>query len=110
MTQIEPESISENIERQKRGNDLANQYTSELSEERAAAEKVLRDGGATVAELARYFSRLPGGRRVPRSTVQRWVPDDLDVAAARDDAVARAMARARTQKARRPEVAGLSLG
>lgn len=69
---------------------MANQYSSELTEQRAIAVKLLARGQATVAELAAHFG-------LARQTVQRWA-DGIDVAAARAGAVARAIDRASPRK------------
>jgi transposase-like protein len=64
---------------------MANQYSSELKEQRAIAEKLLRRGYATVAEIAAHYG-------LARQTVQVWARD-IDVGAARAAFVARAVKR-----------------
>jgi transposase len=66
---------------------MANQYSSELTEQRAIAEKLLRRGHATVSELAAHFG-------LARQTVQRWA-DGIDVSAARAAHVAHLVEKAR---------------
>ena len=65
---------------------MANQYQSELTEERKIAVKLLSRGLATVAELAAHFG-------LARQTVQRWA-QGIDVAGARAEAIAQAVKRA----------------
>ena len=60
---------------------MANQYTSELAEQRAIAVKLLRGGHATVAELAAHFG-------LARQTVQHWAAN-IDVAGARSARISR---------------------
>jgi hypothetical protein len=61
---------------------MANQYTSELTNERKAALHILGLGLATVGELANQF-------RLPRQTVQRWADvAGIDVASVRGAKVA----------------------
>ena len=68
---------------------MANQYQSDLSDQRKAALRVLRRGAATVAEIATELG-------LPRQTVQRWVDvAGLDVAGNRRAVVSLALARAR---------------
>ena len=64
---------------------MANQYQSELTEERKIAFRLLRSGQATVAELATHFG-------LARQTVQRWA-GGIDVAGARAEAIAKAVQR-----------------
>jgi DNA invertase Pin-like site-specific DNA recombinase len=54
---------------------MANQYSSELNEQRKIATKLLSRGQVTVAEIASYYG-------LARQTVQRWA-DGIDVAAVR---------------------------
>ncbi len=64
---------------------MANQYSSELSEQRKVAVAVLDAGLATVAELAGHFG-------LARQTVQRWADaSGVNVGAARAKAVAEAV-------------------
>ncbi len=65
---------------------MANQYSSELTAQRAIAVTLLSRGQATVAEIASHYG-------LARQTVQRWA-DGIDVATARADCVARAVKRA----------------
>lgn len=65
---------------------MANQYSSELTEQRAIAVKLLSRGQATVAELAAHFG-------LARQTVARWA-DGIDVAGSRAETVAKAVKRA----------------
>lgn len=66
---------------------MANQYSSELTEQRAIAEKLLRRGQVSVSEIAAYFG-------LARQTVQRWA-EGIDVAAARVAYVARTIDKSR---------------
>lgn len=65
---------------------MANQYSSELTEQRAIAVKLLSRGQATVAEIAAHYG-------LARQTVQRWAAG-IDIAAARAECVAKAVKRA----------------
>jgi transposase-like protein len=65
---------------------MANQYTSELTEQRAIAVKLLSRGQVTVAEIAAYYG-------LARQTVQVWARD-IDVKAARKAFVAHAIEKA----------------
>ena len=69
---------------------MANQYSSELTEQRAVAVKLLTRGQATVAEIAAHYG-------LARQTVQRWA-DGIDVAAARKVWIARAVERSQPRK------------
>lgn len=65
---------------------MANQYSSELTEQRAVAVKLLSRGQVTVAEIAAHYG-------LARQTVQRWAVG-IDVAAARSAWIARKVERA----------------
>lgn len=66
---------------------MANQYSSELTAERAVAVKLLARGYATVQEIATHYG-------LARQTVQRWADvEAIDVPAARAAFVARAVKR-----------------
>jgi len=60
---------------------MANQYTSELTEQRAIAVKLLQRGQCTVADLARHFG-------LSHQIVSHWAKG-IDVRAARAAYVAR---------------------
>ena len=64
-----------------KGSTMANQYSSELTAQRAIAVKLLSRGQATVAEIATHYG-------LARQTVQRWA-DGIDVAEARAAWIAR---------------------
>jgi hypothetical protein len=64
---------------------MANQYFSELLEKREIAEKLLTRGYCTVQEIAAHFG-------LARQTVAVWAKG-IDVAAARQAFVARAVNR-----------------
>ena len=69
---------------------MANQYSSELTEQRKIAVKLLTRGQATVAEIGRHFG-------LSRQTVAVWARD-IDVEAARREYLAKAFRRASGQK------------
>jgi transposase-like protein len=69
---------------------MANQYSSELTEQRAIAVKLLSRGQATVAEIAAHYG-------LARQTVAVW-SRGIDVGAARAAFVARAVKRASPRK------------
>jgi transposase-like protein len=69
---------------------MANQYSSQLTEQRAIAEKLLRRGYATIAEIANHYG-------LPRQTVAVWAKG-IDVAAARQAFIARAVQRVSPRK------------
>jgi hypothetical protein len=64
---------------------MANQYTSELTEQRKVATKLLTRGYCTVQEIAAHYG-------LARQTVAVWAKG-IDVAAARQAFVARAVNR-----------------
>ena len=71
---------------------MANQYQSELNEQRKVATKLLSRGQVTVAEIAAYYG-------LARQTVQRWVDTDgIDVAAARKAWIGRKVDQAKRSK------------
>jgi transposase-like protein len=72
---------------------MANQYSSELTEQRAIAVKLLSRGQATVQEIATHYG-------LARQTVQRWAAG-IDVAAARQDFIKRAIDRGEAMARRR---------
>lgn len=73
-----------------KGRQMANQYSSELTEQRVVAVKLLSRGQVTVAEIAAYYG-------LARQTVAVWARD-IDVKAARREFVARAVRKASPRK------------
>lgn len=69
---------------------MANQYSSQLTEQRAIAVKLLSRGQATVAEIATHYG-------LARQTVAVW-SRGIDVKAARSAFIARAVERAKPRK------------
>jgi len=69
---------------------MANQYSSELNEQRKVATKLLSRGQVTVAEIAGHYG-------LARQTVQRWA-DGIDVAAARKAWIGRKVDQAKRSK------------
>ena len=65
------------------GSTVANQYVSELNEQRKVATKLLTRGQVTVAEIAAYYG-------LARQTVAVWARD-IDVKAARKEWIANAV-------------------
>jgi transposase-like protein len=69
---------------------MANQYSSELTEQRKIAVKLLTRGQATVAEIGRNFG-------LSRQTVAVWARN-IDVESARQEYLAKAFRRASGRK------------
>jgi transposase-like protein len=69
---------------------MANQYSSELTEERAIAVKLLSRGYLTVAEIAHHYGK-------PRQTVAVWARG-IDVAAGRKAFITRMLRRVSRRK------------
>jgi hypothetical protein len=65
---------------------MANQYSSELTEQRKVAVKLLSRGQVTVAEIAAYYG-------LARQTVAVWARG-IDVATARQEWIANAVRKA----------------
>lgn len=65
---------------------MANQYSSELTEQRAVAVKLLSRGQVTVAEIAAHYG-------LARQTVAVWARD-IDVAKSRQEWIAKQVQKA----------------
>lgn len=73
-----------------KGSTMANQYSSELTEQRKVATKLLSRGYCTVSEIAAHYG-------LARQTVQVWARG-IDISAARSAFIARAVRRASPRK------------